>query len=79
MNNEYQDALDYRADIESGEINKGGFILGSKYLALLAYMEMKIDNLMFEFCPEEMTEEQIKNWDKYQAKAMDNFNEVKDE
>ena len=39
MNDEYQDALDYRKLVESGDINKGDFVLGSKYLALLNDVE----------------------------------------
>jgi hypothetical protein len=29
-------------------------------------MEVKIDNLMLEYCPEDMTKEQIKNWQRHQ-------------
>lgn len=29
-------------------------------------LQAKIDQLMLEFCPEEMTQEQIENWEKHQ-------------
>ncbi len=29
----------------------------------------KIDSLMLEYCPDEMTEAQIKNWGKHQVKS----------
>lgn len=29
-------------------------------------LQAKIDALMLEYCPEEMTPEQIKNWEKHQ-------------
>ena len=31
--------------------------------------QFKIDNLMFEFCHNDMTNEQIENWKKYQVKV----------
>ena len=32
-------------------------------------LQAKIDSLMLEFCPDEMTEEQFKNWSKHQVPA----------
>jgi hypothetical protein len=32
-------------------------------------LQAKIDSLMLEFCPEQMTEEQIENWKKHQTVA----------
>lgn len=29
--------------------------------------QSKIDSLMFEFCPDEMTKEQVENWEKHQV------------
>ena len=34
-----------------------------------APLQAKIDALMLEFCPEEMTQEQVDNWMKHQVKA----------
>lgn len=31
--------------------------------------QAKIDSLMLEYCPNEMTKEQIKNWEKHQVKS----------
>lgn len=31
--------------------------------------QCKIDSLMLEYCPNDMTEEQIKNWEKHQIKV----------
>ena len=32
-------------------------------------LQARIDELMLEYCPSEMTEAQIKNWGKHQAKS----------
>ena len=32
-------------------------------------LENKIDSLMLEYCPDEMTKEQIENWEKHQVKS----------
>lgn len=37
--------------------------------ALIGAQQAKIDSLMFEYCPEEMTEEQIAEWGKHQVRA----------
>ena len=31
-----------------------------------AALQAKIDSLMLEFCPEEMTKEQLDNWERHQ-------------
>ena len=31
--------------------------------------QAKIDSLMLEYCPDEMTKEQIENWEKHQVKS----------
>ena len=33
--------------------------------------QFRIDNLMLEYCPDEMTDEQIKEWEKHQVPAGD--------
>ncbi len=33
------------------------------------YLQYQIDKLMIEYCPDEMTEEQMKNWEKSQQKV----------
>ena len=43
-----------------------------RLLTLEAKVEAKqasIDELMLEYCPDEMTEGQIKNWEKHQVKS----------
>jgi hypothetical protein len=40
----------------------------------LEWMQCKIDALMLEYCPEDMTEEQIENWKKHQKPVDINFN-----
>lgn len=35
----------------------------------IASMQAKIDRLMLEYCPEDMTPEQIENWKRHQATA----------
>ncbi len=37
----------------------------------IAELEARIDELMLEYCPDEMTEEQKQNWAKHQAPAME--------
>ena len=32
-------------------------------------LQAKIDSLMLEYCPQEMTEEQVANWGKHQVKS----------
>ncbi|MDB9980560.1 hypothetical protein OAD61_00460 [bacterium] len=34
-----------------------------------AELQMKLDNVMFEYCPDEMSQEQTNNWAKYQQPA----------
>ena len=41
------------------------FHLENKVLSLRA----KIDSLMLEYCPDEMTPEQIKNWENHQVRS----------
>jgi len=36
--------------------------------AYVNHLQAKIDSLMLEFCPHEMTEEQIKTWEANQVK-----------
>ena len=36
-------------------------------------LQSKIDSLMLEFCPEEMSEQQLEEWAKHQAAVDDNF------
>ena len=36
---------------------------------VLAAKQAKIDELMLEYCPNEMTPEQIKNWEAHQVKS----------
>ncbi len=33
--------------------------------------QAQIDELMFEYCPDDMTKEQIKNWENYQVSGKD--------
>jgi len=35
----------------------------------LEHSQQLIDRLMLEYCPDEMTEEQIKNWEEHQVKS----------
>ena len=35
----------------------------------IAELQFKIDSLMLEYCPNDMTKEQIKNWEKHQKPA----------
>lgn len=37
-----------------------------KQQAEIASMQAKIDALMLEYCPDEMTKEQMDNWEKHQ-------------
>lgn len=47
-----------------------GIIRWARYLEMQnATLQAKIDSLMLEFCPNEMTEEQMGNWEKCQRKA----------
>lgn len=43
----------------------GGYVKRADYLAL----EAKLDAVMLEYCPDEMTEEQKANWAAHQAVA----------
>ena len=36
-------------------------------------LEYKIDELMLEYCPDEMTKEQMENWAKHQVPAEDDI------
>lgn len=37
---------------------------------LAAHRQFLIDSLMLEYCPDEMTEEQVANYEKHQTKAI---------
>ena len=37
-----------------------------KLLEIIDEQQAKIDSLMLEYCPDEMTEEQLENWEKHQ-------------
>ena len=39
----------------------------AKWKAKLAHKQFEIDNLMLEYCPDDMTKEQFENWGKYQV------------
>lgn len=39
---------------------------GIEYHKALDYLQSKIDALMLEYCPEEMTQEQLSNWSSHQ-------------
>ena len=44
---------------------------------LAAHMQADIDQLMLKYCPEEMTEEQLNNWEKCQAPVSEEqYNDV---
>lgn len=44
-----------------------------KYIAKeLEYLQSQIDNLMLEYCPHEITQEQLDNWAKNQRRVNDN-------
>lgn len=42
------------------------------YEAKLAKMQAKIDALMLEYCPDEMTKEQVSNWMESQSEFLEN-------
>ena len=43
----------------------------SKQGRRINHLQAKIDQLMLEYCPEEMTEEQIAEWGKHQRQRID--------
>jgi hypothetical protein len=51
----------------------------AKYGALIAELEAKIDALMLEFCPEDMTPEQRANWASHQSAAQAGLREWHEE
>ncbi len=42
-----------------------------EHMKLLGAAQAKIDALMLEYCPDEMTEEQMANWERHQVPATD--------
>ena len=78
INNLVEKVLQAYSDIDNGEhIEKDGIaqLLFDSAEALeeqqkqIADQQFKIDSLMLEYCPKEMTQDQIDNWEKYQVKS----------
>ena len=51
-----------------------GFVDIEELREQLAAAQAKIDSLMLEYCPDEMTPEQIENWGKHQKAVSDQTN-----
>jgi hypothetical protein len=45
----------------------GALAAESEYINKLEALQAKLDRLMFEYCPEDMTKEQVNKWGKHQV------------
>lgn len=61
--------LEVISRLQYGDISTATNILNRVIEKEVATKQAKIDSLMLEYCPNEMTEKQIKNWEKHQKPA----------
>jgi len=77
----HQEAIELHLYLDQLNVNRESEYIGNIELSLIgrvntyteqirkdkAALQSKIDSLMLEYCPDEMTEEQIENWEKHQV------------